>query len=93
MSELLTIEASLRTVTGKTYTRKLRKAGMLPAVLLEQGKATSLELNPKLLPKIYKFGKKFNLSFNGQVRPVFIQELQFDRIKRSPLHIDLVYVD
>ena len=51
MSEAInvTIEAALRTGTGKSYTRKLRKSGKIPAVMLEKGKATNLELDPKLL--------------------------------------------
>ena len=93
MSELLTIEGNIRTTKGKEANRKLRRAGKIPAVLLEKGKATSLELNPKLLPKAYKSGKKFLLSLNGTTRPVIVQELQIDRVKRLPLHVDLLYAD
>ena len=94
MSELHTIEATVRTTTGKEYNRKLRKAGKIPAVLLDKGKATSLEFNPKLLYKAYKQSdKKFNLTLNGVTRVVFVKELQIDRLKRLPLHVDLVYVD
>jgi large subunit ribosomal protein L25 len=93
MSELLTIEASLRTVTGKEYAKKLRRDGKVPAVLLEKGKATSLELSPKLLPKIYKHGRKFLMNLGGVTRPVLIKDLQIDPVKRLALHLDLVYVD
>lgn len=93
MSELLTIEANARSKMGKNNNRRLRAAGMLPANLMEKGKSTPIELNPKLLSKIYKAGKTFNLSFNGVTKAVTIQELHIDRIKRTPLHIDLMYVD
>jgi ribosomal protein L25 (general stress protein Ctc) len=90
---LLTIEGFERTLTGKSANRKLRKAGRLPAVLLDSGKSTLLEINPKLLGKAYKsHDKKFNLEFKGQVKTVRVQELHIDSIKRTPLHIDLMYV-
>ena len=93
MSELLTIEAAVRTTTGKEYNKKLRRNGKIPAVLVEKGQSISLELNPKLLAKIYKRGKKFLLSVDGKTRPVTITELQIDRIRRSALHIDLAPVE
>jgi len=93
MSEqtVVTIEAQPRTGSGKSYTRKLRRAGKIPAVLLEAGKATSLELDPKLLPKAWKFGdRKFNMVLDGNTVPVRIQELQVDPVKRHALHVDLM---
>ena len=87
----VTIEATLRTGTGKSYTHKLRKAGKIPAVMLDAGKATNLELDPKLLPKAWKFGgRKFNLVLDGKTIPVKIQELQVDPVRRHALHVDLM---
>ena len=93
MSEAInvSIEAALRTGTGKSYTRKLRKAGKIPAVLLENGKSTTLELDPKLLPKAWKSGdRKFNMVLEGKTVAVKIQELQVDPVRRSALHVDLM---
>ncbi|MCX6116037.1 MAG: 50S ribosomal protein L25 [Proteobacteria bacterium] len=90
-NEIFTIEAFSRTESGKSYTRKLRKAGKVPAVLLEKGKSTLIELDPKYLPKAWKFGdRKFNLSFNGKTTLVRIHELQVDPVKRHCLHVDLM---
>jgi large subunit ribosomal protein L25 len=87
----VTIEAQLRTGSGKSYTNKLRRAGKIPAVLLETGKATTLELDPKLLPKAWKFGgRQFNMVLDGKTIPVKIQELQVDPVKRHALHVDLM---
>lgn len=54
MSEqtVVTIEAQPRTGSGKSYTHKLRRAGKIPAVLLEAGKATSIELDPSFCQKL-----------------------------------------
>ena len=53
-NELITIEAKLRDSFGKIYSKKLRKEGLIPANLLEKGKATSLMLDPKWLGVAYK---------------------------------------
>ncbi len=86
----VTIEASTRTGTGKTYTRKLRRAGKIPAVLNTQGKSTVLELDPKMLSRAWRDnGKKFDLLFNGQTQPVTITELQIHPVSRAALHVEL----
>lgn len=87
----VTIEAAVREQTGKEYARKLRKAGKIPANLIEKGKSTSLELDPKWLGKAYKDGKQFNLVLNGETKLVKIQEVQLDAVKRMPLHVDLMF--
>ena len=90
---LVTIEAAARTATGKGSNRKLRAKGKIPAVLYDKGKAQSLELDPKLLPKAWTGSKKFNLSMSGHTRIVKIQELQIEPVRRLALHVDLVPVD
>lgn len=91
--ELVTIEAKTRDKTGKGYARKLRSSGMIPANLLNKGKSTMLELDPKLLSKAWQGGKKFNLKWNGETKPVVITDLQINVVKRLPLHVDLQYAN
>ena len=89
----VTIEASRRTGTGKSYTRKLRAAGKIPAILLDKGNNTLLELDPKYLPKAWKFGdRKFKMLFEGKTALVRIQELQVHPVRRSAVHVDLITV-
>ncbi len=88
---LVTIEAVLRAKTGKEYARKLRNHGKIPANLMEKGKSTCLELDPKWLGKAYKEGKQFNLVLDGATKLVKIHEICIDPIKRVALHVDLVY--
>ena len=93
MSEVIKIEASVRKETGKNHNRKLRVAGKIPAVLLEKGKATSLSIDPKYLPKAWKSeGRQFELTLDGVSTNVRIQELQIDPVKRHALHVDLMRV-
>ncbi|MFW7378161.1 MAG: hypothetical protein ACOH5I_05090 [Oligoflexus sp.] len=88
---LITIEASVRKDIGKSNNRKLRRSGKIPAVLMEKGRSTLLELDPKWLHRAYQGGKQFNLSLNGETKLVKIQEVQIHPIKRHPLHVDLMY--
>ncbi len=94
MSEgkLITIEANARTGTGKSYCRKLRKEGKIPGVIIGNAESKMIELNPKWLPRAYKEGRQFDLSMDGEVKRVKIQEVAIDPIKRDPLHVDLMYV-
>ena len=90
--ELLTIEGQDRQDTGKSACRKIRKNGQIPANIIGKGQAKSVVINPKLLSKAFKSGKKFNLSLNGETKPVVIKEIHVDRVRRLPLHVDLMYV-
>jgi len=92
MSDLVSIEAQVRVGRGKSYTRKLRANGKIPANIMEKGLSTAVELDPKLLSKAWKSTKQFNLVFNGATRVVSIQELQIDPVRRLALHVDLMYV-
>ncbi len=92
MSDLMTVEGTVRKAIGKTPARKLRKTGMLPGNLNEKGKSTPIELNPKLLAKVCKTGAKtFNLNLDGSTKRVTISELQVHPIRREPIHVDLVF--
>lgn len=86
----VTIEASVRTSTGKSYTRKLRAKGMVPGNLMQGGKSTSIEFNPKDLSTAIKSGRKFNLVLSGKTIPVQIKELAVGAVKRELLHVDLM---
>ena len=93
MSEsLISIEAHERKESGKSYARKLRKAGKIPANLMEKGKSTLLELDPKWLHRAYQGERKFELVLNGVSRLVRIQEVQVHAVKRFPIHVDLMPV-
>jgi len=87
----VTIEATVRTTVGKSYTRKLRREGKIPAVLNVKGKSTVLELDPKMLSRAWRdCGKQFDLVVNGKTERVLIKELQIHPVKRLALHVDLV---
>ena len=90
---MITIEATLREARGKGNSRKLRREGKIPANILDAGKSTPIELNPKYLPKAYKDNdKKFNLKLGNDEKAVVIKELQIDPVRRTAIHVDLMYI-
>ncbi len=93
LKEPVVIEGKPRNETGKSYTRKLRRAGRVPAVLNTKGKSTLLEIDPKWLSRAWRDGgRQFHLEFQGQKSLVKIVELQIDPVKRVALHVDLAPV-
>ena len=92
MSEKITIQGSFRKEHGKGYCRRLRAQGKVPGNILNKAKAVSIELEAKLLSKAWKAGKTFTLNMDGENLSVRIHELQINPIKRTAVHVDLMYV-
>ena len=55
------------------------------AVIYDKAKATALELNPHLLPKVIKADGKFNLELNGSTKL-----LKF-RLQLHPVERDILF--
>lgn len=90
-TQQLTIAATRRVKTGKGYARKLRRAAKLPGIILERGKSTAIELDPKLLGKVWQSGKRFVLQLDGSAHQARLHDVQIDAVKRTPLHVDIMY--
>ena len=91
-AELVRINGRQRSATGKGACRRLRAEGKVPGNILEKSQSIPVELDGKLLPKAWKAGRKFSLNLEGQERVVRIQELQINPVRRTALHVDLMYV-
>jgi ribosomal protein L25 (general stress protein Ctc) len=91
MSELITVDGKLRTKAGKSNNKKIRSSGRIPGSLQEKNTSTMIELDPKWLGKIYSTpGRSFILNLDGKQSTVKITEVQVDKLKRTPIHVDLV---
>lgn len=89
---LITIDGKSRDSLGKNASRKIRRGGLIPAIICGGGKTTHLSIDPKWLAKAWKGTKTFNLNWEGKTQVVSISELQLDHIKRVPLHVELAPV-
>jgi large subunit ribosomal protein L25 len=92
----IAIIATKRTIKGKA-TSKLRKAGLLPAVLYGHKVETQdLELSEREFAKIFKLAGEstlVNLTVDGQSRPVLIHEVQNHYLTDKPIHVDFYAVN
>lgn len=88
---MLTLSAQIRK-TFRRKTRKLRKNGLIPAVLYGPGiKNLNLEVNLKEFEKVLeKAGESslISLEIEGKKHLVLIHDIQRDSLSGKPLHID-----
>lgn len=93
--KILDLEVQKREVIGKAYVKKLRKIGLIPAIVYGMKKdPLLLQIDAKEFEKIFKTGGTgvLNLKFMGDVSEnitAMIQEVQKDIIKSDVLHVDL----
>lgn len=97
MAEQLRLKALKREKVGGKNPRRLRREGLIPAVLYHQGRPTlSLSLvksgSEKVVSALHE-NQILNLEIEGgtkaDVQLAIIKEIQVDRLKSSLLHIDL----
>jgi large subunit ribosomal protein L25 len=88
------VEGKPRQGGGKNDARRLRKTGMIPAVVYGAGKDSSaITVDPKHLSRILHsetgHNTIFDLSLDGQSAKVMIVDWQYEPIKGALLHVDL----
>jgi large subunit ribosomal protein L25 len=90
------LDADLRTVIGKKV-RQLRKQGLIPATVYGKGFApVSISVADRTFTTIYRRAGKtalIDLSIDGKMTSVFVQEVQRHPLKRNIIHIDFKAVD
>lgn len=93
-----TLEATLRTDPGgKSYARKLRKAGQVPAVIYGGGSdAIRVAFSPKSLTDLLEVTKNRNtivsLALGKEKIPVLVREVQRHPLDRTFVHVDFIRV-
>ena len=81
--------------TGKQVAKRLRRAGVVPAVLYGGAKPESISVDPKAVLRIIHghagSTQLLNLTFEGGAgtRMAIIRALQFDPVSEQLLHVDL----
>jgi large subunit ribosomal protein L25 len=96
MSPKLNVEK--RTATGgKGEARKLRKTGLIPAVVYGAGEeATSVSVDPRALSDLYLESKDRNLVINVKMGkdsyPCLVRQVQRNPLSRQLVHVDFYKV-
>ncbi|HYW33054.1 MAG TPA: 50S ribosomal protein L25 [Gemmatimonas sp.] len=88
-----TLNAAVRTETGKGAARKIRQSGSIPAVIYGHGREPqSLVMNTRetdrLLARITPGATVIELNIDGKVARSLIREIQRHPFKRTIVHID-----
>jgi large subunit ribosomal protein L25 len=92
MAEVLNVE--VREGRGTTYSRRLRKAGKLPAVLYGHGEATvSLSIPTEEVDAAVRHGQKLVELRGGVTGQALLYDLQWDTFSAHVLHLDLMRVE
>ena len=88
-----TLEVVPRTSGGSRESRRLRRAGMVPAILYGHGgKCVELAAKREAVEAVVRHGSRF-VELTGAVKEgAIIRELQWDAMGSDPLHVDLLRV-
>ena len=87
-----TLNAKVRTASGKTAAKKLRQVGSIPAVMYnEKGEATMLEVNEVEFNKIWRTvtpSTSINLVVDGKEHMALIKDTEYNIRTDKVLHAD-----
>ena len=90
------IEAELRTETGKGAARRIRRSGLIPGVVYGRGnEPRSIKVDPLDIKKLLQSNAIFDLTFvgeDGEESTVIIKDYQKDVIKQNLLHVDFQFI-
>src|SRR6056297_2174098 len=90
------IEAELRTETGKGAARRIRRSGLIPGVVYGRGnEPRSIKVDPLDIEKLLLSNAIFDLTFvgeDGEESTVIIKDYQKDVIKQNLLHVDFQFI-
>jgi large subunit ribosomal protein L25 len=97
--EQLVLEAEVREGKGKSYARKLRREGLIPAVVYGVDEAVSIQLNPEELHSLLNTKAGSNIVFKLRVsgeknkeRSVIVKDLNYNVMNDSFIHVDLLEI-
>lgn len=92
--QIATIQGEKRPPGGRSVNQRLRRRGMLPAVVYGHGEAAEtlalrqhdVELALKQLAHVVK------VSVDGQETVFLLKDVQYDHLMKTPIHLDLMRV-
>jgi large subunit ribosomal protein L25 len=94
MAEFTRIQTQPRSLFGTANTRRLRKQGLLPAVIYgHKEEVVSVVLQRDEFEKVVRKGAHIvEIEYNGKTEKARIRELQWDHLGKEALHADFMRV-
>ncbi len=99
MSDTATLQATVRDRLGSRYTRRIREAGGLPAIVYGHGKdPLPIQIDSRAaLRQFHRGHKLFELKVDGlgagETNYVLLKDLQFDHLGTNIVHCDFARVN
>jgi large subunit ribosomal protein L25 len=95
MAKTLTLKAELRENIGSKAVRRLRKQGLIPAIVYgHQEEPVAITLDVRSLVDAMQHGQRlFDLQLGNKKETAIIKALQYDHLGSNILHADLLRVD
>lgn len=89
------LQATQRTEVGSKRVRRVRKSGLIPAIIYGHGEAPqNISLPARELVKALQHGEhRLELNIEGQTQNVLVKEVQYDALQQDVLHVDLARVN
>ncbi len=82
---------AVRTHTGTTSARAVRRAGHIPGVLYGHGQPTAISIGAKALEELLTLGGKSHIldaTIDGKHDSVLLRDVQRDPVNHRPIHAD-----
>ncbi len=88
------LKGSVRTETGKAAMKKIRRAGLVPAVIYGQGEPAPVNVDYQALTKVLHSPETYvdELDIDGTVTNAVVREAQFHAVNDRVLHVDFLRV-
>ncbi len=88
--ETVKLQATPRKGTGKGIARKLRREGLLPAVIYGGGRpeATPIAIKTSDLKRIKHISGLIYINLDGEERACILKDVQYNYLGDVPLHVD-----
>ena len=93
--EIATIQGETRQPGGRHVNERLRRRGLVPAVIYGHGQApviVALSLHDTVLA-LEHTAHVVKLRIDGGEEQYLVKDVQFDHLQRKPIHVDLMRVD
>lgn len=93
--QIANVKGEVRKDRGRHANDRLRRAGLLPAVIYGHGEAPeNVSVSRRdLETAIDASSHVISLQIDGKVNQLLIKDVQYDHLQKNPLHVDLMRVD
>ncbi len=89
------LKGELRTETGKSESKQLRRTGFVPCSISGENTNVNFQVDERALKSILYTPDTFliQIEIDGKTYPTILKEAQFDKVSDRPIHLDFQLVN